>query len=179
MKAGNLTHKVNIYKEVIITDEYGTQKSTYQLVYSNVRADKEDGNLYRQVVNDTIYSAASIYFTIRDAYKVEVGQLVKFEGDMYRINSIKEMKSERAQELVTELFESNAQTDDSESNAGVNIILAKMPTELRSALTLWYCPVYQKITNNDIRQERFILKDLSGNQRNAKVYHLMAQKKVE
>lgn len=170
MKAGNLTHKVNIYKEVIFTDEYGTQKSTYQIVYSNVRADKEDGNLYRQVVNDSIYSASSIYFIIRDAYKVEVGYLVKFDGDMYRVNSIKEMKSQRAIELVTELFEAEVQTDDTEST-GVNIILAKMPTELRSALSLWYCPVYQKITNNDIRQERFILKDLSGNQRNAKVYH--------
>jgi len=109
MKAGNLTHKVNIYKEVIFTDEYGTQKSTYQIVYSGIRADKEDGNLYRQVVNDSIYSASSIYFIIRDAYKVKVGYLVKFNRDMYRVNSIKEIKSQRAIELVTELFEAEVE----------------------------------------------------------------------
>lgn len=95
---------------------------------------------------------------------------VKFDGDVYRVNAIKELHTDHAIELTTELTETNLVTDDNVA-AGIDIILAKMPIELRAALSLWYCPVMQKITNADIRKERFILKDLSGNQRNAKVYH--------
>lgn len=105
MEAGKFTNIIDIYKEVITEDEYGTQKTSYQLVYSGVRASKEDGNLYRQVVNDTVFSASSTYFIVRDAYIIKIGYFVKYKGDMYRVNSIKEMKNQRVNEIVTELFE--------------------------------------------------------------------------
>lgn len=105
MEAGKFTNIIDIYKEVITEDEYGTQKTSYQLVYSGVRASKEDGNLYRQVVNDTVFSASSTYFIVRDVYAIKIGYFIKYKGDMYRVNTIKEMKSQRVNELVTELFE--------------------------------------------------------------------------
>lgn len=105
MEAGKFTSIIDIYKEVITEDEYGTQKTSYQLVYKGVRASKEDGNLFRQVINDTIYSASSSYFILRDVYEIKIGYFVKYQGGMYRVNSIKEMKTKRVNELVTELFE--------------------------------------------------------------------------
>ena len=105
MEAGKFTNIIDIYKEVITEDEYGTQKTSYHLVYSGVRASKEDGNLYRQVINETIYSAASTYFLVHDAYAIKIGYFVKYKGDMYRVNSIKDVKTKRVNELVTELFE--------------------------------------------------------------------------
>lgn len=105
MEAGKFTNIIDIYKEVITEDEYGTQKTSYQLVYTGVRASKEDGNLFRQVINDNIYSASSAYFLFRDAYEIKIGYFIKYKGDMYRVNAIKEMKSKRVNEIVTELFE--------------------------------------------------------------------------
>lgn len=110
MEAGKFTNIIDIYKEVITEDEYGTQKTSYQLVYPGVRASKEDGNLYRQVINDTVFSASSTYFRVRDAYEIKIGYFVKYKGDMYRVNSIKEMKNKRVNELVTELFEEGGTT---------------------------------------------------------------------
>lgn len=105
MEAGKFTNIIDIYKEVITEDEYGTQKTSYQIVHQGVRASKEDGNLFRQVLNDTVYSASSSYFILRDVYEIKIGYFVKYKGDMYRVNSIKEMKTKRVNELVTELFE--------------------------------------------------------------------------
>ena len=105
MEAGKFTNIIDIYKEVITEDEYGTQKTSYQLVYTGVRASKEDGNLFRQVINDNIYSASTTYFLFRDAYEIKIGYFIKYKGDMYRVNAIKEMKSKRVNEIVTELFE--------------------------------------------------------------------------
>lgn len=105
MEAGKFTSIIDIYKEVITGDEYGTQKTSYQIVYRGVRASKEDGNLYRQVVNDTVFSASSTYFIVRDAYEIKIGYFIKYKGDMYRVVTIKEMKSQRVNEIVTELFE--------------------------------------------------------------------------
>lgn len=105
MEAGKLRYKIEIYKVEEIFDEYGSQTSSTVLIYPCVRADMEDGNLYRQVVNDTVYSSQSRYFIIRDNYRVNVGMVVKFKGAKYRINAIKEISEKRAQELVTELYE--------------------------------------------------------------------------
>ena len=105
MEAGKFTSIIDIYKEVITEDEYGTQKTSYQLVYSGVRASKEDGNLFRQVINDTVFSASSTYFLLRDAYAIKIGYFIKYKGDMYRVVTIKEMKAQRVNEIVTELFE--------------------------------------------------------------------------
>ncbi len=89
---------------MVVNDEYGTQTTTHQPLYHNIRAFKQDGNMYRQVVNDTIYTAQTQYFTIRNQYQLQVGDIVVYNDVQYRIDAIKELTDDRANELSCQII---------------------------------------------------------------------------
>lgn len=102
MKAGTLKWKIEIWKPITITTDYGDSKTEYELHYTT-HANMLYNSGTRTVENDEIVYPNNKTFIVRHYVPVEEPMRVKFEGQFYQIISINPNKYYNDKELYTEL----------------------------------------------------------------------------
>ena len=87
MKAGILKEKIEIYKPVVIKNEFGSSKINYELHYST-RAAVQYNSGYKSDSNKEVFYAQDKTFIVRHYVPVKENMRIKFDGKFYSINSI-------------------------------------------------------------------------------------------
>jgi len=91
MRAGKLRHKIYFYKKENVRDDYSGYSEEY--VYdSSVRADVKYMGGKSQIVNDQLFPAADIVFTIRYKKSIDGTTRIKFKDQIYEIQDISIME---------------------------------------------------------------------------------------
>ena len=104
MNAGKLNEIIEILKPVIIRDDYGNQKTTYQVAY-RTRAYVQHSNGGREIDNSEVVYLYNKTFEVRMYHQISDYDRIRYGNKYYRILNIE--KDRTRQELIIETEEIN------------------------------------------------------------------------
>lgn len=105
MQAGLLNEIIEIYKPELSVNEFGEQIQTYVKCYeTKARVIHSAGS--RNIENNEIVNNYSKTLQIR--YYVDINETyqIKYQGKMYRVTSIEEVRQYNYKEIIVELINS-------------------------------------------------------------------------
>lgn len=102
MKAGLLKEKIEVYKPVTVTTDYGDSTTQYELFYTT-RAHVMYNSGTRVNENSEIFYPTNRTFIVRHYVPVEEPMRIKFEDKYYQIISIDPNKYHNDREIYTRL----------------------------------------------------------------------------
>lgn len=101
MQASLLRDRISIYVPVLSRNEYGEQVQTYEKLYdTHAEVVYTYGN--RSVSNNEVVNDYSRVFRVRRYVQVSEKCQIKYNGDMYRILSIEEIRPSDMLVITTE-----------------------------------------------------------------------------
>lgn len=103
MQAGLLTEIIEIYKPELSTNEFGEQVQNFVKCYeTKARIIHSTGS--KNIENNEIVSNYSKTFQIRYYVQLNETYQIKFQGKMYRITSIEEVRQYNYKEVIAEII---------------------------------------------------------------------------
>lgn len=102
MQSGLLNDKVEIFNQVISTNDYGETKIDY-VFYKSYRAKVEHIGGGKKVSNDEIFSFYQKRFTLRVYADVKETDYIKYDNKFYRILTIDKNVQWQQKVIITEL----------------------------------------------------------------------------
>jgi head-tail adaptor len=103
MIAGQLTEIVELYKPVIVVNDYGEQSTEYQL-YNKTRARLLHNSGNREIVNSELFYSYTKTFVFRHYVNIDELNRIKWNGKFYKILDITPDKARMNIEVRTELI---------------------------------------------------------------------------
>lgn len=101
MKAGRLKDRIEIYNPVVITSEYGSKKTDYNLFYTT-RAEVKYNSGSKTIENNEIVNTNTLTITIRYYVPVLENMIIKYNDKKYRILSIEPSKNYNDKVIIAE-----------------------------------------------------------------------------
>lgn len=103
MISGQLTELIQIYKPVIVINEYGEQSTEYKFATATrARLLHDSGN--REIVNNELFYSYTKTFVVRHYIKVDDLDRIKWNGKFYKILDITPDKQRMNIEIRTQLI---------------------------------------------------------------------------
>lgn len=87
MKAGILKEKIEIWKPIVVTTEFGSSKIEYELSYTT-RSSVIHNSGYKNDSNNEIFYSQDKTFIVRTYVPVVENMRIRYDGKFYAINSI-------------------------------------------------------------------------------------------
>lgn len=104
MRAGTLNEVISVEKPIVVTDEYGATKHTWQTYINKTKANIGYSTSNRTIENNEIVFAREVLFRVRIYHRITERMRIVWENRKYRILSLEKDKEKQQLTIKTELI---------------------------------------------------------------------------